>query len=165
MYSVQCTVYNVQCTVYSVQCTVYNVQCTMYSVQCTVYNVQCTMYSVQCTVYTVHACMIYHLCDISSERASHAMPLRNPRIAYLNLIRSSTNRYAIARSVRLAYIRSRSVRRLHGVHVFVNRGIDRRLPRYVQDMFTSSPAQAQSESRHCIRSHIALGSTRIAQYM
>ena len=53
MYSVQCTLYNVQRTMYSVQCTAYNVQRTMYSVQCTVYNVQCTMYSVQCTAYNV----------------------------------------------------------------------------------------------------------------
>ena len=38
MYGVQCTVYNVRCTMYGVQCTVYNVRCTMYGVQCTVYN-------------------------------------------------------------------------------------------------------------------------------
>ena len=46
MYIVQCTVYNVQCTMYSVQYTVYNVQCTIYSVQYTVYNVQCTEFNI-----------------------------------------------------------------------------------------------------------------------
>ena len=58
--SVQCTVYNVQCTMYSVQCTVYNVQCTMYSIQCTVYSVHCTLYSVQCTLYSVQ-CTVYNV--------------------------------------------------------------------------------------------------------
>ena len=31
----------------------YTVQCTLYSVHCTVYIVQCTLYSVHCIVYTV----------------------------------------------------------------------------------------------------------------
>ena len=51
MYTVQCTLYNVHCTMYTVQCTLYNVHCTMYTVQCTLYNVHCTMYTVHCTVY------------------------------------------------------------------------------------------------------------------
>ena len=56
------TVYTVQCTFYTVpnpvQCTLYNLLCTMYSVQCTLYNVHCTMYSVQCTLNNVH-CTVY----------------------------------------------------------------------------------------------------------
>ena len=75
MYSVQCTVYNVQCTMYSVQCTVYNVQCTMYSVQCTVYNVQCTMYSVQCTVYNVQ-CTMYSVQCILYKNGEWLLSLR-----------------------------------------------------------------------------------------
>ena len=59
MYSVQYTVYSIQCTGYSEQGTVYSVQYTVYSVQCTVYSVECTVnseqskvYSVQCTVHS-----------------------------------------------------------------------------------------------------------------
>jgi hypothetical protein len=52
-YSVQYTVYSIQCAVYSVQYTVNSEQCTVYSTQCTVYSVQYTVNSVQCTVYSV----------------------------------------------------------------------------------------------------------------
>ena len=53
MSNVQCTLYNVHCTMYTVQCTLYNVHCTMYTVQCTMYTVQCTLYNVHCTMYIV----------------------------------------------------------------------------------------------------------------
>ena len=77
MYSVQCTVCNVQC----VQCTVFNVHCTMYTVQCTLCNVQCAMYSVQCTVFNVqyamkshfdseeHIKLFHSVCDIEIKKS------------------------------------------------------------------------------------------------
>ena len=67
-FTVQCTLYNVHCTMYTVQCTLYNVHCTMYTVQCTLYNVHCTMYTVQCTLYNVH-CTMYNrlMVDIGSR--------------------------------------------------------------------------------------------------
>ena len=58
VYTVQCTLYNVHCTMYTVQCTLYNVHCTMYTVQCTLYNVHCTM-------YTIHVYVIYIVQDMS----------------------------------------------------------------------------------------------------
>ena len=51
--SVQCTVYSFLWTVYSVQCAVSILWCIMYNVKCAVYSVQYTVYSVQCTVYSV----------------------------------------------------------------------------------------------------------------
>ena len=47
---VQCTVYNVQCTLYSV----YNIHCTLYIVQCILYSVYCTHDGYEGTVYIVH---------------------------------------------------------------------------------------------------------------
>ena len=47
MYSVQCAVCSVQCTMYSVQCALCSVQCAVYSVQCGVWSVECAVCSVQ----------------------------------------------------------------------------------------------------------------------
>ena len=46
VYSVYCTLYNVQIVqyaVYTVHCTVFNIQYTLYIVYCTLYNAQCTI--------------------------------------------------------------------------------------------------------------------------
>ena len=70
MYSVRCTVYDVQCTMYSVRCTVYSVRCTMYDVRCTVYDVRCTMYGVRCTVYDVRCTMYGVRCTVYDVRCT-----------------------------------------------------------------------------------------------
>ena len=50
--------------VYSVQYTVYSIQCTVYSVQYTVYSIECTVYSVQ---YTVHSTLVDEIWPILSK--------------------------------------------------------------------------------------------------
>ena len=86
MYSVQCTLYTVHCTitigqlthnlVYSltsdVQCTLYHVHCTLYTIHCTLYNNYtttntqfglfinrcCTLYTIHCTLYIVQCTIV-----------------------------------------------------------------------------------------------------------
>ena len=92
LYSVQCILnmcVQCMCTVYIEP--VYSVQCTVYSVQCTgagggvggiyivivhvLYSVQCTMYSVQCTVYIERVCVctmwVYNVCVQEGGRNVH----------------------------------------------------------------------------------------------
>ena len=72
VYSVLCTVFNVQYIVYSVQCTVNCIPCTVYSVQCTmeyvlflVYCVLGIVYCLLCTVYSIQCTVFNELCTLS----------------------------------------------------------------------------------------------------
>ena len=93
MYSIQCVLYTVYCTVYSVhylyyiiQCTLWNstiknVHCTLfflctvllnwplYIVYGTVHNAHCTVYSDKCTLYSIQ-CTLYYEYSCNYERCS-----------------------------------------------------------------------------------------------
>ena len=60
MYSVQCTVCNVQCAMYRVQCLVCSVRCAVKSVQCAVCSVQCHVYNKHCSVWSIY----YAFCSV-----------------------------------------------------------------------------------------------------
>ena len=51
---IHCILYTVYCTLHNVQFTSYTTQCTLYSVQCTHYFINCSLYTAQCTIYNVH---------------------------------------------------------------------------------------------------------------
>ena len=68
LYSEQCTLYTVNCTLsivywtlYIVNCILYTVYGSLYTVHCILYTVYCILYTVYCTLHTVHCilCTVY----------------------------------------------------------------------------------------------------------
>ena len=59
--------WSVQCGVYSVECTVWNVKWGVYSVECTVWNVKWGVYSVECKVWSVGVSKTNSSCETSSN--------------------------------------------------------------------------------------------------
>ena len=68
MYSVQCTLYIVHCTVCPVQYTVYTLilHWVLYSIQCTLFTVHWVLYCIQCSLYRVQFTLHYVQCEVSS---------------------------------------------------------------------------------------------------
>ena len=64
LYTVQYTLFRLQCAVCSVQCPVYSEQCTVCNVQFVVCSVQCAGGSEQCTVYSVQYTVQSAVCSV-----------------------------------------------------------------------------------------------------
>ena len=78
MYSVQCPLNTVHCTLYSIQYTVYSVQCIVYIIHYTVYSIHCSTRYTKVFLTWNHFCLCV-LCPPTStkRKGTRSISIRN----------------------------------------------------------------------------------------